>query len=174
ASPLISLETEAHDNLIKDAQLTVPKDSLINEAFPGKAIGSGMTKLALEGELKSTFNQVSSASTLLKQNGDKKEFIIEIEVSFKREPKGGFVVYLDDEGETDGDQGLFLGVMSFFGAAHHASSHKGHKEQSLRKTFLFDASDEVLNAGETPHLIFKRTGGGNVGIVVERISVYLY
>ncbi len=173
APPMIAMNTTEHEKLTEGAQLMIPKERLLSEATLNKAIGKKTTALPLEGELKEALSSTSGAM-LTQESSEEKEFIIQVTVSFTEEPKGQYVVYLDDEEDQSDGPGHFLGIMSFFGAAHHATAHAGHSGSGLTKTFLFDASDELIAAGETPHLVFQRSGGGDVGIVVERISVFYY
>lgn len=153
-------KTVATDELLvaapQQAPVTLLSDSTKIE------VGAGATVIPLQGSMKSTLMQ---SQQLLASDTSGAQFSIRITVSFETEPTGGYAVYLSDNDDSS-QLGEFLGAMSFFGAALHA-----HHGGGLSKTFVFDATDELDSGGDTPHLIIQKSGGNNINVTIEEISV---
>jgi hypothetical protein len=109
-----------------------------------------------------------------------KKVIVIMKVSFAREPKGSYQVYINlPKGAPMDIRGdYFAGFMSFFGAKHHASHMADGTTSTGRptKTFLFEMTDEfnatkAAEKGNFDISIVNKTGEGMADITVESVSV---
>lgn len=73
---------------------------------------------------------------------EKARAILHVKVSFTKEPRGVYEVFVKntENAKLDSPEQL-AGVMTFFGAAHHASHGAAHHKQV--KEFRFDVTDEI-------------------------------
>ena len=71
--------------------------------------------------------------------------ILHLLVSFKKEPKGSYHVYLQDPADKQaGGAPKFIGNMTFFGAAHHAHHAEAKMaDEKMTKKFQFDVSEQI-------------------------------
>ncbi len=106
---------------------------------------------------------------------------LKVTVSFKKEPKNAYQVYLNlPKGVAPNVKSVyFVGFMNFFGATHHASHSKENKIANglVQKTFYFDVSDEVKDAKVIDQKalnisIFLSGGNKEEGITVESFTLY--
>jgi hypothetical protein len=80
-------------------------------------------------------------------------------VSFKKEPKGSYHVYLQSGADKKPDSASkFIGHMTFFGAAHHARHDAANGEHKMTKSFQFDVTDQIN----------PKTFNGNLQLVVKK------
>lgn len=101
--------------------------------------------------------------------------VLKISISFATEPKGMYGVYI----ENKSGQKELAGLMSFFGADHHASAghdhHGAHEKPS--KEFLFDVTDE-LNPDEPYNIIIQQEESGtkatSENLTLESVSLLSY
>ena len=91
--------------------------------------------------------------------------VLHLLVSFAREPKGSYHVYLQNEADKQpGSAPTFIGHMTFFGATHHAhhaaaNAEPGH-DHKMTKNFQFDVSDQInpKTFNGTLHLLVRKDG----------------
>jgi hypothetical protein len=78
-----------------------------------------------------------------------RRLVLHLLVSFKKEPKGSYHVFLQNGAGKQPDSALkFIGNMTFFGAAHHArhkaaNANAADHDHKLTANFLFDISDYI-------------------------------
>src|SRR5437588_11622288 len=86
--------------------------------------------------------------------------ILHLVVSFAKEPKGSYHVYLQNEKGAP----TFIGHMTFFGAKHHAhhsmTNADAEAAHKMTKNFQFDVSDQInpKTFNGTLHLLIKKDG----------------
>ncbi len=109
---------------------------------------------------------------------DASALVLQMVVSFTEEPDGAYEVLITD---SQGGERL-AGYLTFFGAAHHASSHGGaelsHADHSaaparLKSSFLFDVTDELPADGQYG-LRVKSQGDRSDEIRIDDISLLRY
>ncbi|MEM1203822.1 MAG: tyrosinase family protein [Acidobacteriota bacterium] len=93
-----------------------------------------------------TIDLADSSRVLAVKN--EKRIYMRVVVSFAREPTSAFEVYVSNSGGRDVESVEQLaGLMTFFGAQHHAAHHPGHGVAGhggrIQKEFRFDVTDEV-------------------------------
>jgi Common central domain of tyrosinase len=80
-------------------------------------------------------------------------------VSFKKEPKGSYHVYLQSGADKKAaSASKFIGHMTFFGAAHHALHDAANGEHKMTKNFQFDVTDQIN----------PKTFDGNLQLVIKK------
>lgn len=96
--------------------------------------------------------------------------VIEIEVSFDKEPKEAYSVYIMDEKENK----TLIGVMTFFGAAHHMNM-QGHEEHAMKikKKFSYDVTADFPQ-NENYKIVIESQFNKGEAITVENMSLYRY
>lgn len=74
-----------------------------------------------------------------------KEIRLEVVTSFKSEPKNAYEIYLNlpDKENRNVRSKYFLGFLNFFGAQHHAEEGGDGGNGVMKKTFVFDITDEL-------------------------------
>ncbi|MDH0895216.1 MULTISPECIES: hypothetical protein [unclassified Pseudomonas] len=109
---------------------------------------------------------------------DASALVLQMVVSFTEEPDGAYEVLITD---SQGGERL-AGYLTFFGAAHHASSHGGaelsHADHSaaparLKSSFLFDVTDELPADGQYG-LRVKSQGDRSDEIRIDDVSLLRY
>ncbi|MCE2746939.1 MAG: tyrosinase family protein [Burkholderiales bacterium] len=91
--------------------------------------------------------------------------VLEIETSFKKQPKDAYNVYLLRKGKK-----TLLGVMTFFGAQHHHHSTHEHS-----RVFSFDVTDDIQKNDDYEILIEEQNGKGRGdGVSVTSTSLVRY
>lgn len=107
--------------------------------------------------------------------------ILYLTVSFTKEPKGSYHLYLQNGANKQGSTTpKFIGNMTFFGAAlhaHHGAATAG-PEHKLMKNFQFDISDEIdlKTFNGNLRLLIKKDGDpkGKDELTVEDQALKLY
>lgn len=146
----------------------------------GKKVSTGQNlKFVIQNPKKKDVKLLST------ENATGKLVIMTVTVSFVKEPKGMFEVYvnLPDGAKRDQKSDYFAGYMTFFGAEHHATAHAsgGHDgmkmdmPMKLTKKFIFDMTKEfnntkALNKSNLNVSIFKSAGKVKDEIVIEDVS----
>lgn len=96
--------------------------------------------------------------------------VIEIEVSSDKEPKDTYSVYIMGE---KGNKNL-IGVMNFFGAAHHTNmqGHEGHA-MKIKKKFSYDVTAN-LPQNENYKVVIESQFNKGEEITIDSMSLYRY
>jgi hypothetical protein len=101
--------------------------------------------------------------------------VLKISVSFATEPKGMYGVYI----ESKGGKKELAGLMTFFGAHHHATAEHDHhgSHEKPGKEFLFDVTDE-LNPDEPYKIVIEQKELGTKAtfedLTLESVSLLSY
>ncbi len=111
------------------------------------------TTLSMKLETKANLNDLVAPEA-------NRRVILHLLVSFIKEPKGSYHVYLQNAaGKQPQSAPKFIGNMTFFGAAHHAHHAAANAtDHKLTKNFQFDVSDQID----------PRTFNGNLNLVVKK------
>jgi Common central domain of tyrosinase len=106
-----------------------------------------------------------SAESVRRFNRDSNVLILNLSVSFLKEPKGIYEVYLNTDSATRKN---LIGVMSFFGAAHMQPEGK-----EIVKTFQFDISNKLDIKAFTGGLkfLFVKKGAGKDSIQLSQVAL---
>lgn len=104
-----------------------------------------------------------------------KSIVMQIDVSFDAKPNDFYLVYIKyPDGRLDK-----AGVMTFFGADHHADQHAGHTmkdgdmDKMMYTSFVYDVTDE-LEGNEDYDIVIKSGNGSVVNIAVDKVSLFKY
>lgn len=97
--------------------------------------------------------------------------VLQLTVAFTKEPQDTYEVYIVTKGGTQ----KLAGVLTFFGAAHHAGfdSDGGHNHHEGMKTFLMDVSDE-LEPKSDYRILIKNPTGPSDEITIKEVSLLKY
>ncbi|MBN9298847.1 MAG: tyrosinase family protein [Filimonas sp.] len=171
---------EAKDDATKAKKQ--PSLFLSAKKFADTVVSQKINKVMTDNTISfSVKNDAPKLQTLLKKDNSPKNTIIVMKVSFTREPKGIYQVYINQpKGQAlnpDGD--YFAGFMTFFGAKHHAQHIQGNTLSATgraEKVFLFEMTDQfnTTNAaqkGTYEVSIVNEEGKGAAAITVESVSV---
>jgi hypothetical protein len=114
-----------------------PKE-LARSATP-QAVKGKQTSVSMKLEMKAeTTDRVAPPST-------GKVVVLHLTVSFTKQPRGSYHVYLQTGARNKTGAEKFIGHMTFFGAAHHAHhGEHGGAEQKMTKKFHFDVSEHII------------------------------
>ncbi len=130
---LTSIET----NLQEDQEPEV-----IASAKPKKRVGQKGSQFAVDLSAK-------KEKMVLKSDQAEYVLLLTIHVSFKSEPNHSYEVYIREQGVEEDivSKENLAGIMTFFGAEHHAKEHghhDGHQHgDKMSSSFTFDVSDEI-------------------------------
>jgi hypothetical protein len=131
----------------------------------GKRIAHMAKPNAVKGK-QSTFSarlDVDDAASRAFVDEPKKRAVLHVVVSFAKQPRGTYAVYVRNASERKLDsREQMAGVMNFFGAAHHAMHATDHVDANhkMTKEFRFDATK----------MIDIKKFDGNVDILVKKIG----
>jgi hypothetical protein len=94
---------------------------------------------------------------------------LEVETRFAEEPTDAYSVSIvDGRGNT-----TVVGVMTFFGAAHHAGHAGSSGHHHLSKTFQYDVSADIPSSGDYM-VMFESLYKKTQEITIESMSLYRY
>lgn len=152
-------------------------DTLIKENIEKKVSTNSPLKFSINNNKKTSLNLLSE------KNKEGKLLTMTIEVSFTKEPKGIYEVYvnLPNGVKRDPKNPYYAGHLTFFGAKHHASHgsmHSDHHEKKSGKRitkFVFDMTDEFnatkgFEKDKIDVSIFKGAGKVLDEITIEKVS----
>ncbi|HAD97434.1 MAG TPA: hypothetical protein DCG19_08505 [Cryomorphaceae bacterium] len=143
---------------------------------PARKVNSERTQFAVDLSGK-------KGKMVLKSDNKEYALLLTLKVSFTNEPDSPYEVYIREQGADDelvSDENL-AGIMTFFGAEHHATEHGNHhahghtESDKLSSTFTFDVTDELdqskFNGKLDIEILRKGQKVANEEIVVEEISL---
>lgn len=137
------------------ADNTIEKRTLLTQQIIGKSL--------LNGDISVTPKRYDGKR--LNVDG---EIVLKINTSFTQEPKDSYSVYLvDDENNKH-----TIGVMTFFGAAHHVK-HRLAEGEKPQKTFLYDIS-QYQPLVKNYHIVIDDDREQDSGLTIEAIELYHY
>lgn len=98
--------------------------------------------------------------------------VLQLDVSFKKEPRTAYEVLLENPNGTQ----TRIGIMTFFGAAHHAQAHGHHhdnKSGKISKEFVFDVSNEI-NTDKSYKVLIKDLGNHKSSLTLDAVTLLAY
>ncbi len=118
---------------------------------------------------------------LLKSDKSEHVMLLTVKVSFLKQPDHFYEVYIREQGADDKlvSKENLAGIMTFFGAEHHATAHNdhGHKHMAgdrISSSFTFDITDELDLSkfnGKLDVDIRKKGNPTDDEIVIEEITL---
>jgi hypothetical protein len=94
--------------------------------------------------------------------------VLELTTVFTKQPHAAYSVYVID---SQGDKHT-AGILTFFGAAHHAGAHQ-HGNMRIIKKFSFDLTDE-LKVGEKFSIVIEKGVGTKNDLTIESLQMFIY
>jgi hypothetical protein len=150
--------SETKQMMTEKVEETAAEPTEIAHSATPQVVKGKETSLSLKLETKAGLtDMVAPEST--------RRVILHLLVSFVKEPRGSYHVYLQKDADKQSPSApVFIGHMTFFGAAHHAhhaaaNAEPGH-DHKLTKTFQFDVSEQIdpKTFNGNLHLVVKKDG----------------
>jgi tyrosinase-like protein len=137
---------------------TVTEPMEIAHSATPQVVKGKETTLSMKMEMKAGLNDLVAPES-------NHRLILHLLVSFAKEPKGSYHVYLVNDADKQSPSApTFIGHMTFFGAAHHArhaaaKTEPGH-DHKMTKNFEFNVSEQIdpKTFNGNLHLVVKKDG----------------
>ncbi|QLF92557.1 tyrosinase family protein [Pseudomonas sp. ABC1] len=162
---IAALDSQKHTRLLQLNQQRNDSKRVLWSEKPGQLVKGGKLELALPQATK-------ARASVLSAQAASAPLVLQLTVSFTKEPEDTYEVYTVDAGGTQ----KLAGLLTFFGAGHHAGfdSGSGHSHaHEGQKTFLLDVSDELEPKGDYRILIKKQREPVDE-ITVKEVSLLSY
>lgn len=160
-SGTVKLKTSAH-KVLESRNKKHTKEEIWSEAV-NKSLAKG--KLSIQST-----QSGNKKSNLLKGQAHIDAIVLQLTTKFKTQPTGIYSVYVVGNNRKK----QTAGILSFFGAVHHATSGGDHdKHQDIRKDFSFDITDEI-ELDEKFTIIIEKDAGINSEVSIESMSLFIY
>jgi Common central domain of tyrosinase len=149
---------EAKQLMSDKVEETVTEPTEIAHSATPQVVKGKETTLSMKMDMKAGVNDLVAPES-------NRRLILHLVVSFAKEPKGSYHVYLvNDADKASPSAPTFIGHMTFFGAAHHAhhaaaNAEPGH-DHKMTKNFQFDVSEQIdpKTFNGNLHLVVKKDG----------------
>lgn len=162
-SGIAALDSQKHTRLLQLNQQRNDNKRVLWSEQPDEPVKGGQLELAPAQAAKARASVLSAQAAL-------SPLVLQLTVSFVKEPEDTYAVYIVD---ASGTQKL-AGLLTFFGAGHHAGFDSGHEHaHEGRKTFLLDVSDELQPESDYRILIKKQREPVDE-ITVREVSLLSY
>lgn len=159
-SGIVKLNTATHTLLV--SRNANNQKELVWSVPINKSLSSGKLSVSAPKE-------TVTKSMALKGEPRLDAIILKLNTKFTTQPSGLYSVYIigsDKKKKT-------AGIMSFFGAVHHATSDGQHTSHRLTKPFTFDVTDEI-SLDEEFTVVIEKDAGENSDITIERMELIVY
>ncbi|MGB0176608.1 MAG: tyrosinase family protein [Owenweeksia sp.] len=133
-------------------QLLTSTEIMLQEDQEPEVIASSKPKRKIRESTSQFAIDLSSKKdkSLLKSDKQAHVMLLTVKVSFLKQPAHSYEVYIREQGADDKlvSKENLAGIMTFFGAEHHATAHQGHGHKHnagdrIESSFTFDITDEL-------------------------------